>query len=128
MIDHIGIVCYKEEVEKYINFFKLLGYEKESQRIVKEYGVRCLFLHDSQCGFPSAPNIELVIPLHNKSVISKYLKNNKNRLHHIAYEVDNIDRFKYKLKPIKVEVEPHVYVTFLDPKKYGLLIELVQCD
>ena len=127
-MDHIGIVCYKKEIKKYITFFKLLGYEKEEQGIAKKYKVKCIFLHHNHGIKWGFPDIELVVPLNKKSVISNYLKKNKNRLHHIAFEVDSIKQFKHKLKPIRVEVEPHVYVTFLDPKKYGILIELVQHD
>jgi len=122
MIDHIGIVCYKKEVKKLLSLFKLLGYKKQYEGKVKDYEVNCIFLNDE-----FEKEIELIVPLSEKSVISNYLKKHNNRLHHIAYYVENTKKFKNKLQPEKVKgAKPNMYVTFLDPKKYGILIELVE--
>lgn len=125
MLDHIGIACYKKEVKKIITFFELLDYKVRYSAIVKEYQVKCIFLYNNKL----TTEIELVIPMNNKSAISNYLNRGGNKLHHIAFTVDNLEKFKGKLKPIRVKgAKPNMYVTFLDPKKYGMLIELVQYD
>ena len=96
-----------------------------------EHGVKIVFI--------TLPNtkIELISPLDKNSPISKFLKKNPNGgIHHLCYEVENIDLAIEKLSekdfiplgPRKPKLGAHGKpVIFLHPSKCnGTLIELQQ--
>lgn len=79
--------------------------------------------------------IELLEPLSSESPISKFLENKpKGGLHHLCFEVDNIEKWFQILKEEKIEVlapgvriSAHGKALFIHPKEMsGVLIELEQ--
>lgn len=87
-LDHIGIVV--ENIENSMEYYrKTYGCEPLSS-IVDEpaHGVRVMFL---DVGHGSMPMIELIMPASDKSKVSGFLKKTGGGIHHLAYEVSDIE-------------------------------------
>ena len=131
-IDHVAIVSrYSKKIKKVIE--EALGCVLAYEGIVPQINVSCQYYSGYDV------DIEIVDPLSEDSRVHKYYKNNPfNPLHHIAFEVDDLDEainyFKSKgYYPIDGEVylapKPFHRVLFLSPIQTGhLLIELVVND
>ncbi len=90
---HIGIFCNTINEGKK-NILNLLKPKKISKITYdKNLGVKVLFITDKD-------NIiyEIVAPYGKKNPVSKILKQKKNILNHIAYEVKNFDNVILKLR------------------------------
>ena len=78
--------------------------------------------------------IQLFEPISEKSPVSNFLRKHGEKLHHLCFEVDNLDGLikKMKSKGIKIIWEPFKgfegrRVAFIDPQQLrGLLVELVE--
>ena len=127
-IDHIGIAVKDMNVSN-ILFEKLLGVSHYKTEEVLSEGVLTSF-------FRSENNkIELLAATHPDSVIAKFIENKGEGIHHIAFEVENIEEEIQRLKKEGFTVlneQPKVgadnkLVVFLHPKSTnGVLIELCQ--
>ncbi len=127
-IEHIGIAVKDIKVSNII-FSKIFGKEPYKTEVVDSEGVVTSFfqLGDSK--------IELVSSINEDSPISKYLNQNKEGIHHIAFFVEDIEIEMRRLKKegIRLLNETPKYgadnklICFLHPKDTnGVLIELCQ--
>ena len=127
-LNHIAIATpnLDEATKTYAN---ILGVKISAPQDQFEHGVRVVFIE--------LPNtkIELLEPLGENSPIEKFLeKNKKGGIHHICFEVEDIDHAILKLKKDgatvlgdgKAKIGAHGKpVIFLHPKDFnGTLIEL----
>ena len=127
-IEHIGIAV--KELDKANELFtKLFGESNYKEESVESEHVKTSF-------FQVGPNkIELLEATSEDSAIAKYLEKKSEGIHHIAFEVDDIE---YEMKRLAAEgfqllnEQPkkgadNKLVCFLHPKTTnGVLIELCQ--
>ena len=129
-LNHVAIAV-PDITEASKNYRNVFGAKVSEQIDQPEHGVKIVFI--------KLPNtqIELISPLNKNSPISKFLKKNPNGgIHHLCYEVENIDLAIEKLsekdfellEPGKPKLGAHGKpVIFLHPSKCnGTLIELQQ--
>ncbi|AWG21083.1 methylmalonyl-CoA epimerase [Flavobacterium faecale] len=127
-IEHIGIAVKNLE-DSNLLFEKLLGTAPYKLEEVVSEGVQTSF-------FISGPNkIELLAATHPNSAIAKFLEKKGEGIHHIAFEVSDIDQEIIRLKSegfVFVDEIPKIgadnkRIVFLHPKNTnGVLIELCQ--
>jgi len=127
-IEHIGIAVkdLKASEEIFSKLFNKKPYKRES---VDSEGVTTSF-------FKSGPNkIELVEASRDNSPIAKYLEKNREGIHHIAFEVEDINAEMERLEAEGfILLNDHAkkgadnkLICFLHPKSTnGVLIELCQ--
>ncbi len=127
-IEHIGIAVKDLEVSNLI-FEKLIGKPSyKSEEVISE-GVKTSF-------FMNGPNkIELLQATNPESPIAKFIEKKGEGIHHIAFDVEDIDIEIARLKAEGFIVLNHIpkkgadnkLVAFLHPKSTnGVLIELCQ--
>jgi methylmalonyl-CoA/ethylmalonyl-CoA epimerase len=125
-IAHIGVAVAKiEEVEKlYTQIFSLPIHDRE-----RDPDILASFIPVGQS------SIELLQSTMDDGIIAKFIAKKGEGIHHIAFEVDNIEETLADLKRKGVRLvdqEPrkgahNSKVAFLNPKgTYGILIELVE--
>ena len=127
-IEHIGIAVKDLEVSNML-FAKLLGVQSYKQEEVLSEGVMTSF-------FENGPNkIELLAATSQDSPIAKFLEKKGEGIHHIAFDVEDIESEILRLKDEGFVVLNEVpkkgadnkLVVFLHPKSTnGVLIELCQ--
>lgn len=127
-ISHIGIAVLN--IDKAISFYTdSLGMEIEGVENVESQAVKIAFLKVGES------RIELLEPLDDSSPIKKFLDKKGEGIHHIALEVDNLERRLSKLKSegiqlIDEEAKPGAgdsQIAFIHPKSTnGVLFELCQ--
>jgi methylmalonyl-CoA/ethylmalonyl-CoA epimerase len=127
-IDHIGIAVKNLE-QGNLFYKKLLGKAHYKVEFVENEGVNTSFFKMGES------KVELLEDTTGNSAIAKFLKNNGEGLHHVAYSVENI---KGEMKRLKeegftlIDEEPRrgaddKWVAFVHPKSAGgILIELCQ--
>ena len=127
-IEHIGIAVKDLEVSNLI-FEKLIGTASyKSEEVISE-GVKTSF-------FMNGPNkIELLQATNPESPIAKFIEKKGEGIHHIAFDVEDIDieiaRLKAEgfivLNDIPKKGADNKLIAFLHPKSTnGVLIELCQ--
>ncbi|MDX5326761.1 MAG: methylmalonyl-CoA epimerase [Bacteroidota bacterium] len=127
-IEHIGIAV--SDLEKSGELFeKLIGRKAYKEESVESEGVKTLF-------FDAGPNkIELLEATKPDSPIAKFVEKKGEGIHHIAFDVDDIEAEILRLKEegfIVLNETPkpgadNKLVAFLHPKTTnGVLIELCQ--
>jgi methylmalonyl-CoA/ethylmalonyl-CoA epimerase len=127
-IEHIGIAVKDLEVSNLL-FEKLFGTPAYKFEEVESEGVTTSF-------FQNGPNkIELLAATNSESPIAKFLEKKGEGIHHIAFDVENIEDELARLKKEGFVVLNEVpkkgadnkLVAFLHPKSTnGVLIELCQ--
>ncbi|MGI9530362.1 methylmalonyl-CoA epimerase [Lutimonas sp.] len=127
-IEHIGIAVKNIETSNEL-FTSLLGVEPYKMEEVKSEGVLTSF-------FKTGPNkIELLEGQSPDSPISKFIEKKGEGIHHIAFEVENIEQEIARLKKEGFKMIHEVakkgadnkLIAFLHPKSSnGVLIELCQ--
>ena len=127
-IDHIGIAV-KDMAISNVLFEKLLGVPHYKTEEVESEGVLTSF-------FKSDSNkIELLAATNEDSVIAKFIEKKGEGIHHIAFEVDDIEEEIQRLKKegfvvlndVPKKGADNKLVVFLHPKSTnGVLIELCQ--
>ena len=127
-IEHLGIAVSNLEaaMKTYEALFGAPAYKVEE---VASEGVKTAF-------FLSGPNkIELLEGTHENSPISKYIEKRGEGIHHVAFEVDDIEAAMARLQAagfrlLNEQPKPgadNKLVAFLHPKdSHGVLIELCQ--
>ena len=127
-IDHIGIAVKDIDVSNAL-FEKLLGVSPYKLEEVESEGVLTSFFKTD------ANKIELLAATNPESPIAKFLEKKGEGIHHIAFEVTNINDEVQRLKAEGFVVLNEVpkkgadnkWVVFLHPKTTnGVLIELCQ--
>ena len=127
-LNHVAIAVpsVKDAAEKYKN---MLGAKVSDALVLPNHGVKTIFIELDNT------KIELIEPYGDNSPIQGYLnKNPKGGMHHICYEVGDINEACKKLEQTGATIlgsgKPSIGahgkpVIFLHPKKFnGTLIEL----
>ena len=127
-LDHVGIVVNNldESVPIYEN---ILGVKPISIKDVPTQNVRAAFFEVA-----NGVEVELIEPLNTDSGVARFLEKHGQGIHHICFEVDNVDRELKEMadKGINpVEMQGRIDITgkigFLHPKSTrGVLIEFTQ--
>ena len=127
-IEHIGIAV--NDINKSNKLFaKIFGKENYKSEIVESEGVITSFFQIGE------NKIELVEAKNPDSPISKYLQKNREGMHHIAFEVEDIEKEMERLKKEGIRLindspkkgADNKLICFLHPKDTnGVLIELCQ--
>mgnify|MGYP001161204185 FL=1 len=131
-INHIAIVVpdLDSAMAKWRN---MLGAEVSAPQILEDHGVRIVFVRSAN------GQVELMEPYGEKSPIAAFLlRNPDGGMHHICYEVDDIEIARQSLEANGVrvlgdgDVKTGAHgnpVLFLHPKEFdGTLIELQQAS
>ena len=87
-LDHIGIVV--KDIEHASQDYQRIHGLKQKTEIIHEpaHNVEVIFF---ETGHGAMPMIELIMPLSDSSKVSGFLKKTGGGIHHLAYEVDNIN-------------------------------------
>jgi methylmalonyl-CoA/ethylmalonyl-CoA epimerase len=127
-IEHIGIAVKNlDESEKM--YKALFGKEAYKTEVVESEGVKTLFFQLGES------KIELLEATKADSPIAKFLDKRGEGIHHIAYDVDDIEKEIERLKEEDFELihqspksgADNKLIAFLHPKSTkGVLIELCQ--
>ena len=127
-IEHIGIAV--TDINKSNSLFsKIFGKENYKSEIVETEGVTTSFFQIGES------KIELVSATNSESPISKYLQKNREGMHHISFEVEDIVLEMIRLKSEGIRLlnntpkkgADNKLICFLHPKDTnGVLIELCQ--
>ena len=127
-IEHIGIAVQNIEESNKV-FAKIFGKENYKSEIVESEGVVTSFFQVGE------NKIELVSATKLDSPIAKYLEKNREGMHHIAFDVEDIEKEMIRLKNEGVRIlnekpkqgADNKLICFLHPKDTnGVLIELCQ--
>ena len=89
-IHHVGIAVKSAE-EAAARFGALLGLEKGARYELPELGVTALFLPVADS------NLELLEPIGEDSTVAKFLEERGEGLHHVCFEVDDIEASREKV-------------------------------
>lgn len=127
-IEHLGIAVHDIKASNSL-FEKLLNVSPYKMEMVEREGVMTSFFQVGES------KIELLQATHQDSPIAKYLEKNKQGIHHIAFDVDDIYAEMSRLERegfvlLSAEPKPGAdgkMIVFLHPKSTdGVLIELCQ--
>lgn len=127
-IEHLGIAV-KDINQSNLLFEQLLGSAPYKSETVEREGVITSFFQLGES------KIELLQATRSDSPIARFLEKNKEGIHHIAFEVDDIHAEMRRLKElgfVLLSDEPKLgadgkIIVFLHPKSTnGVLIELCQ--
>lgn len=125
-LHHIGIIM--PTIEKAKRFLEQFELEQEYLQYVEAYHAYCLFTKSKGNESP----VELVIPIEGKLTA---FNNGKGGLHHIAFEVEDVEKARAEygekgmemLEPQAVEAAGGIIINFLRPRYgFGVLVEYVQ--
>jgi methylmalonyl-CoA/ethylmalonyl-CoA epimerase len=127
-IDHIGIAVNDLDaaVRLYGGPFDMAEQHRET---VEEQGVEAILLEVGE------GHIELIRPLSEDSGVAKFIAKNGEGMHHVAYQVDDIDAALEKVREAGlrlIDEKPRTgirgsRVAFLHPKSTGgVLTEIVE--
>ncbi|MBP0724366.1 methylmalonyl-CoA epimerase [Bacillus sp. RG28] len=125
-IDHIAI-CVKN-INESLSQYEKLGLKCTHQETVDSQGVNVAF-------FPTnGTSIELIEPFECNKSLQSFLQKRGEGLHHIAFEVQNIETTIVDLKEKGVQLINETpqkgshgsKIAFIHPKAFGMLIELVE--
>ena len=127
-IEHIGIAV--KDLDTNAPFWKhVLKISHKGTETVAQEGVTT-DIYDTGRG-----KVELLQSTVSGSVIEKFLENRGEGIHHVCFEVDNINKAILKLKELNIDIisdRPTVgaegyKVVFIHPKSTGgVLVELAQ--
>jgi methylmalonyl-CoA/ethylmalonyl-CoA epimerase len=126
-LDHIGIAV--DSIEEALKTYQSIGFHVEDIVTISEQKVRLAILPIGES------RIELLEPTGANSVIQKFLKEKGQGIHHLCFEVENLEQKVNELKQTGVLILDQVpcrgyedrKVAFLHPKTtHGVLIELVE--
>ena len=132
-LNHIAIAVPSIQIASDM-WKKALGANISAPQILTDHGVKIIFVE--------APNtkVELLEPLNKNSPISRFLEKNPNGgMHHICYEVDDINKVLDHAKKHNAKLRiceackvygshphPEGFVAFLDDEVSGTEIEFMQ--
>jgi len=127
-IYHLGYAV--EDIAAASRFYKeIFGAEPTEPEVVEEQGIVATMFRVGES------MIELVQPIRPDSPVGKFLERRGEGVHHVAYEVEDLDAALTQLKNNGVEIvdeEPRTgaggtRVAFVHPKSaFGVLTELVE--
>ncbi len=127
-IDHIGVAV--ESISQALQFYQdTLGLKLEGEEVVAEQRVRTAFLPTGDT------EIELLESLDPEGPIGKFIEKKGEGIHHIAWEVEDIEAALQELaaKGVRlIDRQPRPgaggkRIAFIHPKdSFGVLVELCQ--
>ena len=126
-VNHIGIAV--RSIEEAKMFYEVMGLQVEGYEVVEEQEVKVAFVPVGET------RIELLEPTSEDSPVAKFIAKRGEGIHHIAFEVDDIEKALEVLKENGVRLideEPRrgahgTRIAFLHPKSTnGVLIEICQ--
>ena len=127
-IDHIGVAV--EDIEATLELYRdAFQMDVAHREIVEEQGVEAILLDVGE------NHVELLAPLGADTPVGKFLANRGPGLHHVAYQVSDIDATLDALKAAGmalIDEQPRVgirgsRVAFMHPKAaHGVLTEIVE--
>jgi len=127
-IEHIGIAVKDIEQSNKI-FSKIFGIKNYKSEIVDSEGVITSFFR------VGSHKIELVAPINKQGPIQRYLDKNREGMHHIAFDVEDIYKEMKRISAHGIRLlndKPKIgadnkLICFLHPKDTnGVLIEICQ--
>ncbi len=131
-LEHVGIaIAGPEQAAVFERLFETAPYKAE---VVEREGVQTLFFGDGGVA-GAAPKMELVESTRPDSAIARYLASRGPGLHHLAFEVADLDAEIERvrglgIRPLADEGKPGAdgkRIAFLHPKDTaGVLVELVE--
>lgn len=127
-IDHVGVAV--QDVEQALELYRdAFAMDVAHREIVREQGVEAVLLDVGE------NHVELLAPLGEDTPVGKFLAKRGPGLHHVAYQVGDIDAVLAQLKqaglPL-IDRQPRIgirgsRVAFLHPKgTAGVLTEIVE--
>jgi len=124
-LDHVAVAI--KNIDEAARKFKELGLRVSDPIVVEEQGVKVVMV------MLGNTKIELLEPLGPETTVAKFIEKRGEGIHHIAIEVDDINKFINIAKNagLTITSEPsrgaEGIVTFIHPKNlHGILLELVQ--
>ena len=126
-IEHLGIAV--NSLEETLTAYEVLLGKSYKEEIVESEFVRTVFIQVGES------KIELLEATDERSAIAKFLKKNRQGFHHVAFEVDNIEKELERLKGEGFQLihetpkdgADNKRIAFLHPKSTaGLLVEVCQ--
>lgn len=127
-IDHVAIVV--DDIDKALTFWRqALGLDLEHIEEVPEQASRIAFLPTGES------EVELVEPTTDDSGLARYLQKRGPGMHHICFEVDDIDEMLARLKERDIRLINESALSRSDGKRYafihpestgGVLVELYE--
>lgn len=126
-IDHIGIAV--KNLDEAITTYQKLGFEVSDIEEVPSQKVKVAFIEIGET------RIELLEPTSFESTIAKFIKKRGQGIHHLAIEVDDIEKKIEFLKDAGIDLiyqtprigAHEIKMTFVHPKSTnGVLLELCQ--
>jgi methylmalonyl-CoA/ethylmalonyl-CoA epimerase len=127
-IDHIGVAV--EEIEPAIALYRdTLELDVAHREVVEEQGVEAVLLDVGE------NHVELLAPLHADTPVGKFLARQGPGLHHVAYQVTDIDAALERCREAglrMIDEQPRTgirnsRVAFVHPRSTGgVLTEIVQ--
>lgn len=126
-IEHLGIAV--NSLEETLTAYEVLLGKSYKEEIVESEFVRTVFIQVGES------KIELLEATDERSAIAKFLEKNRQGFHHVAFEVDNIEKELERLKGEGFQLihetpkdgADNKRIAFLHPKSTaGLLVELCQ--
>jgi methylmalonyl-CoA epimerase len=127
-IDHVGIAV--AELDPALDLLKgAFGMEPSHREVVEEQGVEAALIDVGE------GHVELIAPLGDDTGVARFLEKRGPGLHHVAYQVSDIDSALEELRSRDVrliDAEPRTgirqsRVAFLHPSAAaGVLTEIVQ--
>jgi len=127
-IEHIGIAVKDLSKSKKL-YESLLGQKSYKSEVVESEGVTTLFFQIGES------KIELLQAANQDSPIAKYIQKHGEGIHHLAFEVENIEEEIERLQSEGFELIHQIpkagadnkLIAFLHPKSSGgVLVELCQ--
>jgi methylmalonyl-CoA epimerase len=127
-IDHVAIVV--RNLDEVVQFYdKLFGFKPARIETISDQGVRSALIPVGEGG-----EIEILEPIDPQGGIAKFLEKKGEGLHHISFEVDDVDHELESMAAKGVELIDKKAragmagkIAFLHPKSTkGVLIELTQ--
>ncbi|MCK4224225.1 MAG: methylmalonyl-CoA epimerase [candidate division Zixibacteria bacterium] len=125
-IEHIGIAV--KDIGEVSKFYKdIFECQISEEMDVPERKIRIVFTEIS------GVKLEFVMPTDNESVVAKFIDKRGEGIHHICFEVDDVEKATIELKEKGVELvedRPRMgaegkKIIFIKPKStHGVLIEL----
>jgi methylmalonyl-CoA epimerase len=127
-IDHVGVAV--EEIEPALELYRdTLELQVAHREVVEEQGVEAVLLDVGE------NHVELLAPLSADTPVGKFLAKHGPGLHHVAYQVPDIDATLQALRQAGVQLideQPRTgirgsRVAFVHPRaSIGVLTEIVQ--
>ncbi len=127
-VEHIALAV--ADLDEAVDFYtRVWGLELEHREVVEDQGVEEAMLRLGESF------IQLLAPLSADSTVAKFIEKRGEGLHHIAYQVDDIEEALKSLKKAGVQLIDQSFrigsretkVAFVHPKgNRGVLVELVQ--